>query len=51
MSENTAEIRDEFSGCYTLALWETAGGVELCLKSGIEYPPWQQRDETIAKIA
>ena len=28
----------------------TAGSVELCLKSGIEDPPWRQCDEVIAEI-
>ena len=34
----------------SLTLRVTAGRAELCLKNGIEDPPWRQRDETITEI-
>ena len=34
----------------SLTLRVTACRAELCLKNGIEDPPWRQRDETIAEI-
>ena len=34
-----------------LILRVTAGGAELCLKNGIEDPPWRQHDEAIVEIA
>ena len=48
-SEGRLERRLFQHGSLTLRV--TAGGEELCLKSGIEDPPWRQHDETIAGIA